>query len=63
MFCLTEQFFLHFCVRVLFVENESIEKWNKTIPLRVGALLFRNSADRNMVLKDSIDKVNDNVYL
>ena len=50
-------------MRVLLVENESIEKWNKTIPLRVGALLFRNRADRNMVLKDSIDKVNDNVYL
>ena len=50
-------------MRVLLIENESIEKWKKTIPLRVGALLFRNRADRNMVLKDSIDKVNDNVYM
>ena len=35
-----------------FSEREILEK---TIPLKGGALLFRNRADRTMVLKDNID--------
>ena len=33
-------------------ERENVEK---TVPLKGGALLFRNRADRTMVLKDNID--------
>ena len=33
-------------------ERENVEK---TVPLKGGALLFRNRADRAMVLKDNID--------
>ena len=35
-----------------FSEREKVEK---TVPLKGGALLFRNRADRTMVLKDNID--------
>ena len=35
-----------------FNEREKVEK---TVPLKGGALLFRNRADRTMVLKDNID--------
>ena len=31
------------------------EKVEKTIPLKGGALLFQNRADRTMILKDNID--------
>ena len=33
-------------------ERENVEK---TVPLKGGALLFRNRADRTMVLMDNID--------
>ena len=33
-------------------ERENVEK---TVPLKGGALLFRNRADRTMVVKDNID--------
>ena len=33
----------------------SEKKVKKTVPLKHGALLFRNRADRTMVLKDNID--------
>ena len=36
----------------IFSERENVEK---TVPLKGGALLFRNRADRSMVLEDSID--------
>ena len=39
-----------------FSEREKVEK---TIPLKGGALLFQNRADRNMVLEDNIDYVSE----
>ena len=35
-----------------FSEHDKVEK---IVPLKGGALLFRNRADRTMVLKDNID--------
>ena len=37
-------------------------KVEKKIPLKGGALLFQNRADRIMVLKDNIDEVNERVF-